>query len=233
MIKHPIEIECLRKAIEITEVGFVSAMEAVVPGVKEFEVAARAEYCMRNAGSEMVPFLPVVASGANGSIFERIATDKVIRKGELVILDLGCIWRGYTGDMGRTVCAGQPSQDQKSIYKANYMALQEAIKAVRPGVTCDQIDAVARRVIREAGYERYEHKFATGHQLGYGLHGTPLVARGVPYVLRPGMVIALEPRITIFDKPQIGGSQLEDVVLVTEEGHERLSKLGFDETLLG
>lgn len=232
VIKHPVEIECLRKAVEITEKGFTAAFEAIKPGVREFEVAARAEYCMKLAGSEMSPFLPIVASGVNCSIFERIATDKVIRAGEMVILDLGCIWRGYTGDLGRTVCVGEPSREQKRIYRVNYLALQEAIKAVKPGVACGEIDAVARKVIREEGYEKYEHKFATGHQLGYGLHGAPLIAKGVEYMLKPGMVMALEPRVTAFDNPEIGGSHLEDAVLVTEDGYEKISHLRFEEALL-
>jgi len=233
VVKHPVEIEHLRRAVEITEIGFHAAFEVIKAGIREYEVAAWAEYCMRKAGSEMTPFITNVASGVNCAIFERISTDKTIRDGEMVILDMGCVWRGYTGDLGRTVCVGKPTKEQRNIYRVNYLALQEAIKAVRPGVTCGDIDAVARRVIREEGYEKYEHKFNTGHQLGYGLHGSPSINKGVDYVLRPGMVMALEPRVTIFDNPEIGGSHLEDNVLVTENGYEKLSKLCYDENLLG
>jgi Xaa-Pro aminopeptidase len=181
----------------------------------------------------MTPFITNIASGVNCAIFERISTDKVIKEGEMVIIDLGCVWRGYTGDLGRTVCVGEPSKIRKDIYKADYLALQEAIKAVKPGVTCGEIDAIARRVIKEQGYEKYEHKFQTGHQLGYGLHGEPAINRNVDFVLKPGMVMAIEPRITIFDKPEIGGVHLEDAVLVTETGYEKLSKNMYDEALLG
>lgn len=233
VVKHPVEIALLKRAVEITEAGFYAAFEAVKPGVREFEVAAWAEYNMRKHGSEMTPFITNVASGINCAIFERISTDKVIREGEMVILDMGCVWRGYTGDLGRTVCAGKPTKEQKEIYRVNHLSLQEAIKAVKPGVTCGYIDEVARRVIRESGFEKYEHKFATGHQLGYGLHGSPNINRNVDYVLRPGMVMALEPRVTVYDNPEIGGSHLEDNVLVTETGYEKLSKLGYDENLLG
>lgn len=232
-IKHPIEIELLRKAVKITEKGLEAAIEAIKPGVREYEVAAWAEYNMRKNGSEMTPFITNIASGVNCAIFERISTDKVIKEGEMVIIDLGCVWRGYTGDLGRTVCVGEPSKIRKDIYKADYLALQEAIKAVKPGVTCGEIDAIARRVIKEQGYEKYEHKFQTGHQLGYGLHGEPAINRNVDFVLKPGMVMAIEPRITIFDKPEIGGVHLEDAVLVTETGYEKLSKNMYDEALLG
>jgi len=232
-IKHPVEIELLKKAVKITEKGLEAAIEAIKPGAREYEVAAWAEYIMRKNGSEMTPFITNIASGVNCAIFERISTDKVIKEGEMVIIDLGCVWRGYTGDLGRTVCVGEPSKIRKDIYKADYLALQEAIKAVKPGVTCGEIDAIARRVIKEQGYEKYEHKFQTGHQLGYGLHGEPAINRNVDFVLKPGMVMAIEPRITIFDKPEIGGVHLEDAVLVTETGYEKLSKNMYDEALLG
>lgn len=232
VVKHPVEIEILKKAVEITEIGLLAAMEAIKPGVREYEVAAFAEYKMRMQGSEMTPFITNIASGVNCAIFERISTDKRIRDGEMVIIDLGCVWRGYTGDLGRTVCVGKPTELQREIYRVDHMAIQAAIKAVRPGVTCGDIDAVARRVIKEEGYEKYEHKFATGHQLGYGLHGSPSINRNVNYVLKPGMVMAIEPRVTLFDRPEIGGAHIEDAVLVTETGCEKLSKIHYDEALL-
>lgn len=232
VIKHPIEIEILKEATAITEIGLNAAINAVKPGVREYEVAAEGEYQMRKHGSEMTPFITNVASGVNCAIFERISTDKRIRDGEMVILDIGCVWRGYTGDLGRTICLGEPSDTQKDIYRVNHLALQEAIKAVKPGVTCGDIDAAARQVIRDAGYGKYEHKFSTGHQLGYGLHGEPAINKNVDFVLQPGMVMAIEPRITFFDKPEIGGVHLEDAVLVTDNGFEKISKIGYDEKFL-
>ena len=110
---------------------------------------------------------------------------------------------------------------------------EEALKAVKPGNTCGDIDAAARRAIKEMGFEKYEHKFATGHQLGYGLHGSPSINRGVDYVLRPGMVMAVEPRVTMFDHPEVGGTHMEQNILVTEDGYELLSTdLPFDADLL-
>lgn len=231
-VKHPVEIGHIKRAVEITEIGLNAAFDVVKPGVREYEVAAWAEYNMRNHGSEMTPFITNVASGVNCAIFERISTDKMIIDGEMVILDLGCVWRGYTGDLGRTVCVNKPTKEQKNIYRVTYLALQEAIKAVKPGVTCGYVDAVARKVIKEEGYEKYENQFATGHQIGYGLHGLPSINRNEEYVLKPGMVMALESRVTIYDNPEIGGSHLEDIVMVTEIGHEKISKLCYDEILL-
>lgn len=232
VIKHPIEIAILREAVEIVEMGIRASIEAIRPGMLEYEVAAVGEYEMRKHGSEMTPFITNVTSGPNTAIFERLATEKRIRYGEMVIIDMGCVYKGYTGDLGRTVCVGKPTETQKDIYRVAYLALQEAIKAVKPGVTCGYIDQVARSVIKEEGYEKYEHKFSTGHQVGYGLHGFPAINKGVDYVLKPGMVFCLEPRVTMFDHPEIGGAHNEDTVLVTENGYEKISKLEYCEDLL-
>lgn len=233
-VKHPEEIRLLRRAVEIAEIGCEAALDICKPGMREYEVAAYAEYKMRELGSEMTPFVTNIASGVNASIFERISTEKVIEKDEMVIIDLGSVYRGYTGDVGRSMCTGKPTDLQKQMYKVNYLALQEALNTVKPGNTCADVDAAARRVIREMGFEKYEHKFATGHQLGYGLHGSPSINKGVDYVLRPGMVMAVEPRVTMFDRPEVGGTHMEQNILVTEDGYELLSKnLRFDKELLG
>lgn len=233
VIKHPKEINYIRRSLEITEIGLQVAMAETKPGMIELDVATEAEYAMKKAGSEFNPTISVVASGINASIFERIATEKRIRYGEAVILDFTSSYRGYTGDGGRTVFAGgKVSPEQKKIYPIVHRSLQEAIAAVKPGAKCSDPDTVARQVIEEAGYGKYEHKFATGHQLGWGLHGDPSINRGVEFEIQPNMVIALEPRITMFDRPEIGGVHLEEVVLVAERGNEVLTKLPFEEHLL-
>lgn len=232
VVKHPIEIDHIREAISIAEMGVYRAMECVRPGIRERDVACEAEYAMRREGSEMTPFLSNIASGRNACVFERIATDKRIRYGEMVIIDVGSVFKGYTGDLGRTVCVGKPSDLQRRIYQTNFEALHAAIDAVRPGATCADVDAAARNTIRSNGLGQYEHKFTTGHQLGWGLHGEPLVNKGVDYVLQPGMVMCLEPRVTVFDDWSVGGAHLEDAVLVTETGREVLSHIAYDNDLL-
>ena len=168
----------------------------------------------------------------NAAIFERIATEKIIKKGELVIMDIGSVYRGYTGDIGRTICVGIPSKEQKEIYKVCYESLQTAISLIRPGVKCSKVDAAARDKIQKCGFSKYMHKLATGHQLGYGIHGEPLIGRSSDYPLKPNMIVCLEPRVTVYDNPQIGGVHLEDAVLVTEDGYEVLTKSPFSEDML-
>jgi Xaa-Pro aminopeptidase len=231
-IKHPREIELIRNAVRVADLGAKAAIEAIRPGITEHAVAAEAVYAMRRNGSEFEPFIPLVASGYNTSMFERVATEKTIAAGEMVILDIGAVVRGYTGDLGRTVVCGEPTSEQKAIYRATHLALEEAKKMVRPGVTCHEIDARARAVIREEGWGEYLYTGNTGHQLGYGLHGDPLVHKNVDFEVVENMVMCLEPRIVLPDRPDIGGAHLEDVVVVTRDGFEQINTTPHDERLL-
>lgn len=232
-VKHPIEVDLLRASLRVADLGALAAIEAIKPGVTEHSVSAAAVATMRRAGSEFEPFIPLVASGANASMFERIATEKVIQAGEMVILDIGAVVKGYTADLGRTVlCGGEPTAKQRAIYQATHLALQEAKKMIRPGVTGKAIDARAREVIADSGWGEYVYTGNTGHQLGYGLHGEPLVDRRVDFVVEENMVMCLEPRIVLPDQPEVGGAHLEDVVVVTATGCEQLNTTPYDQRLL-
>jgi Xaa-Pro aminopeptidase len=231
-VKHDLEVALIRNSVRVADLGMRAAINAVRPGIKEYEVAAEAEYAMRKNGSEMTPFIPVVASGSNASMFERVATEKTINAGEMVILDIGSVVKGYTGDLGRTVICGDPTAKQKEVYRVTYESVREAAKSVKPGVTCHEVDRRAREVIEDAGWGDYQHTGNTGHQLGYGLHGDPLIHRNVEIPLVENMVICLEPRVVLPDQPDIGGAHLEDVVLVTKDGAEYLNDTPYDERLL-
>ena len=232
-VKHPIEVDLIRASLRVADLGALAAIEAIRPGVTEQSVSAAAVTAMRRAGSEFEPFIPLIASGPNASMFERIATEKVIQDGEMVILDLGAVVKGYTADLGRTViCGGKPTDKQREIYQATYLALQEAKKMIRPGVTGKAIDARAREVIADSGWGDYVYTGNTGHQLGYGLHGEPLVDRRVDFVVEENMVMCLEPRIVLPDQPEVGGAHLEDVVVVTSDGFEQLNTTPYDMRLL-
>ena len=232
-VKHPLEVVLIREALGIAEAGLQAAIDGVRPGVSEVEVSAAAEYVMRQRGSEMNPFIPVVASGSNAAVWERVATQRVIGPGEMVILDVGCVHLGYTGDVARTTIVGEPSAAQRNLYQAAHLALQEAIKAIRPGLACGHIDALVREVIAGEGLERYTAPWAVGHQLGFGLHGAPLLGPGVEDPLEIGMVVNIEPALSTPDAPEVGGVELEDTVLVTMDGCERLTSTPYEARLLG
>ena len=231
-VKHPLEVQLIRGAVRVADLGAQVAIDAIEPGVTEHRVVAEAVYAMRKHGSEFEPFIPLVASGINTSMFERVATEKQIRAGEMVILDLGAVVKGYTADLGRTVICGEPTSDQKAIYRATHLALQEAKKVVKPGATGRQIDQRAREVIADCGFAKYVYSGNTGHQLGCGLHGEPLVDRNVDFDVVENMVMCLEPRIVLSDRPEIGGAHLEDVVVVTRDDYEQINATPYDERLL-
>jgi len=231
-IKHPLEIVLIEQALAIAQEGTAAAIREAAPGKTELEVSAAAEYRMRSLGSEMNPFIPVVASGANAAIWERVATTRRIESGDMVILDFGCVHRGYTGDFARTVVVGEPTAPQRRIYRAAYDALQEAVKVAKPGVLCSAVDAAVRKVVRDAGLGKYVQGWASGHQLGFGLHGEPLLGPGVDVPLQPGMVINLEPSLYTYDDLAIGGVELEDTVVITDSGSRLLTNFPFDESLL-
>ena len=231
-IKHPLEIPMIEQALRIAEAGIAAAIEAIRPGVTEIEVSAAAESTMRAMRSEMNPFIPVVASGANAAIWERVATHRPLAAGEMVILDFGAVWNGYTGDFARTTIVGEPTAAQRALYRAAYDSLTAAIAAVRPGVLCSEIDRIGREVIAAAGFARYAQPWAMGHQLGFGLHGEPLLGPGVDVALQAGMVLNIEPSLYTCDDLTIGGVELEDTVLVTETGSRRLTDFPYEPRLL-
>jgi len=232
-VKHPTEVALLREAIRVADLGIAAAVAAVKAGVSEHRVAAEAVAVMRRNGSEFEPFIPLVASGYNTSMFERVATEKIIQSGEMVILDIGSVVKGYAGDLGRTVICGDPTKEQRAVYRATHLALEEAKKLIKPGANGRQIDQRAREVITDNGWGRYLYSGNTGHQLGYGLHGEPLVDKVTDFELVENMVICLEPRIVLSDRPDIGGAHLEDVMLVTTDGYEQLNTTPYDDRLLG
>jgi len=233
-VKLPQEVELLKKALDIAQLGMREAMRALSRnGVTELEVAAAAENAMRLSGSEMTPFISLVASGYNAALFERLATTKKVGDGEMVVIDLGCVVQGYTGDFARTTAVGTPTSEQKRLYQAAHRAHLEALAAAKPGVRCGDIDDLIRAVLRDEGFERYTAGWATGHQLGYGLHGSPVIGPGVDDELLPGMVINIEPALFTPDRLDIGGVEIEDTLLITEGGNERLTHFEYDARLLG
>ena len=118
-IKHPKEIEHVRAAVRVADCGMDAAIAAIRPGLREQAVSAEAVYAMRKNGSEFEPFIPLVASGYNTSMFERVATEKMIEAGEMVILDIGAVVHGYTGDLGRTVHLRRPDAGAEGDLQGN------------------------------------------------------------------------------------------------------------------
>jgi Xaa-Pro aminopeptidase len=194
------------------------------PGVKEAEVAAEMEYAARRAGAEEMSFPTIVASGARSALPHGRATQQAVAPGGFVVCDFGVILAGYCSDQTRTVWVGAASKPARDAYEAVREAQEAAIAAVRPGVSAGEVDAAARKVLRKAGLGRY-FTHSTGHGVGLEIHEAPRVAAGQKELLKPGMVITIEPGVYF---PGEWGVRIEDMVAVREGGCEVLTPTGKD-----
>ncbi len=218
-VKGPEEIECIRQAANVTAEVLQEVMPQVRPGAREADLAAEIEYRMKQKGAEGAAFETLVASGPRAALPHATASAKALEKGELVILDLGAILRGYAADMTRTVYLGRPPQRVREYYEAVREAQAQAVAAIRPGRRGLEIDGVARRALAERGLARY-FTHGTGHGVGLEIHEKPRLARREKARLEAGCVVTAEPGIYL---EGFGGVRVEDTVLVTSEGAEVLT----------
>ena len=214
------ELEAMKKAQKITDDTFEAILGYIRPGMTEREVAARLVYEMLRRGAEKVSFDPIVAAGPNGSRPHAIPGDRIIERGMFVTMDFGCKVDGYCSDMTRTVCVGEPDEEMRRVYETVLAAQQAGISAARAGVTGQEIDAAARRVIEAAGYgEYFSHSF--GHSLGIDIHESPNASPREKREMPVGAVISAEPGIYI---PGRCGVRIEDVLILREGGCEDITR---------
>jgi Xaa-Pro aminopeptidase len=187
-------------------------------GRRETEVAADLADLLREFGHEQVDFT-VVGSGPNGANPHHEAGDRVIEPGDAVVLDFGGLRFGYGSDTTRTVCVGEPTAEIREVHEIVRQAQQAGVDAVRPGVSCQEIDRAARKVITDAGYgAQFIHR--TGHGIGVTTHEPPYMVEGEEQPLVPGMCFSVEPGIYLAGR---FGVRIEDIVTVTEDGGRRLN----------
>jgi Xaa-Pro aminopeptidase len=218
-VKHPGELANIRKAAEVNDQAFKHVLEVLKAGMSEIDLALELEWFLRRHAAFHVAFEIIVASGLNGAKPHARPSGRRLRNGELVTIDFGSVWNGYRSDITRTVALGRPSRKLRAIYQAVLDAQETGLEAIRPEEKAKKVDAAARRVIREAGYGRY-FGHGLGHGVGLEIHEAPRLGQHSADVLKPGMVVTCEPGVYV---PGLGGVRIEDLVLVTETGAERLS----------
>ncbi len=236
MIKLPEEIALLEEATAIADAVTASGVAAVAEGVRECEVAAEAMRTLFRLGGEYAHVMtPFVASGENMAPPHRICSDKIIRHGDVVFIDIGANWNGYFGDVARTAICGEASEDQRKIFTAVYEGLRAGIAEMRPGRTNkDAADAVIRVAATYGFGDRFLSLFI-GHGVGIGANEPPYIGETLPgapvYEFQPGMVFAVEPLIWVEGIRGGGGVRLEEQVLITNDMPHVMSRAAFDPRL--
>ncbi len=213
------EIKIVKQAMKIADDAFTHILGYIRPGVREIDVALELEFFMRKQGAASSAFDIIVASGVRGALPHGRASEKVIQAGEMVTLDFGAHYKGYNSDITRTVSVGEPNEKMKEIYDIVLRAQLNGVNKIKPGMTGKEADCLTRDIIAEAGFgPAYGH--STGHGLGLEVHEQPNLSAASSIVLKPGMLVTVEPGIYITD---LGGVRIEDDVLITENGCEILT----------
>ena len=217
-VKSQAEIKTIQEAVDMTASGFANAMRFVAHGVNEYKVQATLEHGYAMAGGRGSAFPPIVGGGLNSTVLHYKENDQALVDGDLVCIDSGAFHAGYGADISRTVpVSGKFTKRQKEIYEIVLKAEEAAIRAVKPGVTLSDLDAVARRIITKAGFgDFFIHSI--GHHLGLETHDSC----GPIAPLKKGAVITIEPGIYLPDEAI--GVRIEDDIVVTDKGFKNLSK---------
>jgi len=217
-IKGPDELERLAAAGAAVDACVEEISRVRFEGRREIDIGTDLAALLREHGHSQVDFT-VVGSGPNGANPHHELSDRVIERGDMVVLDFGGVRDGYGSDTTRTVHVGEPDDEELKVYDIVRRAQQAGFEAVRPGVACQEVDRAARKVIADAGYgEYFIHR--TGHGIGLTTHEPPYMIEGETQPLRPGMCFSIEPGIYL---PGRFGVRTEDIVTVTEDGGRRLN----------
>jgi Xaa-Pro aminopeptidase len=219
------EIEALIQAAAQADRAMQAAIDSCRPGITETEIAWAAEEAFRLDGAEEVCFT-LVASGPNGAFPHHHSSNRVLQDGDAIVIDIGASLAGYKSDITRMVFLGEPPAEFLNAYQAVMEANERARAAIRPGISAQEIDRVARDTLEAAGYAEYfVHR--TGHGLGLEVHEPPWIMAGNEHILEEGMTFSVEPGVYI---PGRFGVRVEDIVVVTESGARTLT--GFDHQLV-
>jgi Xaa-Pro dipeptidase len=217
-VKAPEEIANMQKAVDISEEALKVTIDWARPGMTERQIADKLTAEMNDRGAQDIAFM-LVLTGEKSGLPHGNTGDRVWGEDEFLLIDFGAKYNEYPADITRTFCAGEPTDQMRAMYDAVYGANKAAREFAKAGVTCHEVDRVARQVIEDAGLgEYFIHRL--GHGLGLSVHELPNIVSGNQTVLEPGMVFTIEPGVYL---PQIGGVRIEDNVVVTEDGVDVLT----------
>ncbi len=220
VIKTKDEIQALKKSVLLNERVFQLVYNTIEPGMTEIEIGLALELTMRELGAEGPSFDTIVAFGTNAAKPHAVPTDRVLKSGDIVLIDMGLILQGYCSDMTRTFVAGKPDTTYLERLRVIRKAQLAGINTIRAGAVCRDVDRAARRVIVNAGYgDFFGH--GLGHGVGLAVHEEPRLGPRSRKKLRAGMIVTIEPGIYL---PEWGGIRLENMAVVREDGCEVLNE---------
>ena len=213
-IKTEAELAAMQKAADMIDAIYAESLGWLREGIAELEFHDLILAAIKRDGSRP-SFSPLVCFGANAALPHHHTGDTPLKKGDMVILDIGCLWENYASDITRTVAFGEPSDpDAKHVYSVVSRAHLAARAFARPGVSGEATDAAARKVIVDAGYgDFFVHR--TGHGIGLSTHEPPYIVQGNTEPLQAGMCFSVEPGIYL---PGRFGVRIENIVTVTTDG---------------
>ena len=220
VIKSEDEINLIRNSVRLNEKLFQRIFKTISPEMREIDVAIKVETAMRSGGAESAAFDTIVAAGSNSALPHAVPTDRLLGRGQPIVVDMGLILSGYCSDMTRTFVLGPPDKRYRDIHRLVRKAQKAGIQAVKAGAAACTVDRAARKIISDAGYGKY-FGHSLGHGVGQAVHEQPRVSSRSSVKLKAGMVITIEPGIYI---PGWGGIRLENMVVVREDGCEDLNR---------
>lgn len=219
VIKSEAELVKMRKAAELADYAIRVGCGEIAEGKTEMEILNAIESAIKAKGYSM-SFDTMVLAGEKSASPHGTPGNRKIKRGDMILFDLGVIYEGYCSDITRTVAFGEVSEAQKDIYNAVLQANEAAIAAVKPGIRACDLDKIARDVITDAGYgEYFTHRL--GHGLGISVHEFPSISGTNEVVMEEGTVFTIEPGIY---KQDVTGVRIEDDVVITSTGVEVLTK---------
>ncbi|QFU06433.1 putative peptidase (plasmid) [Pseudoalteromonas sp. THAF3] len=218
-VKDSQEIACIRGAAEIADAALADTLTLLESGITERELAIELDYQMQRRGSQGVSFDTILLFAERTALPHGEPGAKRLCEGDLILIDFGAVRSGYRSDMTRTYVLGEPTSEQQALFDTVDKAQQAALQQVCAGICCHELNHAAQQVLASSPYHRYAGE-GLGHGVGLTLHELPFIKANAPYQLESGNVITIEPGIYI---PNYGGVRLEEDIVVTETGYQRLT----------
>ena len=219
VIKDKGEIKKLREAAKIADKVMGETIDCICPGMTEKDIKKKIEDLFMQKGADGLSFEPIVASGPNSSMPHYCEDSRAIQEKDIIILDIGCKYKGYCSDTSRTVFVGGITDEEKKVYNIILRANKAGEETAKQGAKAENVDKASRDVIKSEGYGQYFLN-RTGHGIGISVHEAPYIKTGNKQILEKGMAFSIEPGIYMQNK---FGIRIEDIVVIGVDGSEVLN----------